>query len=53
MDVFGKASVTQATFEAASVKPSAPDVPGMFVRYIPGGGVRVTGASLKNLISIA
>jgi uncharacterized protein (TIGR03435 family) len=52
-DVFGQASDTQATFEVASVKPSAPGVPGMFIRYLPGGGVRVTGASLKNLISLA
>jgi uncharacterized protein (TIGR03435 family) len=25
----------------------------MFIRYLPGGGVRITGASLKNLISVA
>ena len=52
-DVFGQASEGQATFEVASVKPSSPDVPGMFIRYLPGGGMRVTGASLKNLISLA
>jgi uncharacterized protein (TIGR03435 family) len=40
-------------FEVASIKPSAPDVPGMFPRYLPGGGLRITGASLKNLISMA
>src|SRR5215475_11475871 len=52
-NVFGQASQTQPTFEVASVKPSAPDSPGMFIRYLPGGGIRVTGASLKSLISRA
>src|SRR5215471_4865685 len=40
-------------FEVASVKPSPPDVPGMFTRYLPGGGIRFTGVTLKNLIAIA
>src|SRR5437764_1430526 len=53
-DVFGQASATtQSTFEVASVKPSAPDARGMFIRPLPGGGLQVTGASLKNLISLA
>jgi bla regulator protein blaR1 len=52
-DVFGQASETQLTFEVASVKPSAPDVTGMFIRPLPGGGLQVTGASLRNLISFA
>jgi len=52
-NVFGQAAATLSTFEVASVKPSAPDVPGMFVRPLPGGGLQVTGASLKNLIAIA
>jgi len=51
-DVFGQASATQSMFEVASVKPSAPDVSGLFIRPL-GGGVQVTGASLKNLISFA
>src|ERR1017187_2284583 len=52
-DVLGQASATQSTFEVASVKPSATDVPGMFIRPLPGGGLQVTGASLRNLISLA
>jgi len=48
---FGQPSAS--TFEVASVKPSAPDVPGMFIRPLPGGGLQITGASLKNLISFA
>lgn len=51
-DVFGQASATQSTFEVASVKPSAPDVSSVFIRPL-GGGVQITGASLKNLISFA
>ena len=41
------------SFEVASIKPSAPDAPGMFVQPQPGGGLRVTGATVKNLIAIA
>jgi uncharacterized protein (TIGR03435 family) len=41
------------TFEVASVKPSPPDSQGMFVRPMPDGALRVTGASLRNLISLA
>jgi uncharacterized protein (TIGR03435 family) len=43
----------QSAFEVASVKPSAPDVAGMFIRPLAGGGLQVTGASLRNLISLA
>ncbi len=53
VNIFGQASPTQSTFEVASVKPSAPDVAGMFVRPLAGGGLQVTGATLKNLISLA
>jgi uncharacterized protein (TIGR03435 family) len=52
-DVFGQAPAAQSTFEIASLKPSAPDVSGMFMRPLSGGGLQVTGASLKNLISLA
>ena len=53
-DIFGQApQTTQSTFEVASVKPSAPGVAGMFMRPLPGGGLQVTGASLRNLISLA
>jgi len=52
-EVFGQAAATQSTFEVASVKPSAPDVSGMFTRPLPGGGLQATGVSLKNLISLA
>ena len=51
--VFGQQPATPLTFEVASLKPSAPDAPGMFIRPLPGGGLRIAGASLKNLISLA
>jgi uncharacterized protein (TIGR03435 family) len=50
---FGQPPAAPLRFEVASVKPSAPDGPGMFIRPLPGGGLRVSGASLKNLISLA
>ncbi len=50
---FGQPPAAPLTFEVASVKPSAPDSPGMFIRPLPGGGLRVSGASVKNLISLA
>jgi uncharacterized protein (TIGR03435 family) len=50
--VFGQPSGTALTFEVASVKPSA-EARGAFIRYLPGGGLRVAGATLKNLIAMA
>jgi len=41
-----------ATFEVASIKPSPPDASGMFIRPT-GGGVHITGATLRNMISLA
>ncbi len=49
----GQPPATQLKFEVASVKPSGPDAPGMSNRYLSGGGLRFTGATLQNLISIA
>jgi bla regulator protein BlaR1 len=51
--VLGQPPAPQLKFEVASVKPGAPDAQGMFTRYLPGGGLRFTGATLRNLISIA
>jgi bla regulator protein blaR1 len=41
------------TFEVTSIKPSAPDVLGFFFQPQPGGNLRITGATLKNLIAVA
>jgi uncharacterized protein (TIGR03435 family) len=51
--MFGQPPAAPLKFEVASVKPSAPDWHGMFSRYLPGGGLRITGATLQNLISMA
>jgi hypothetical protein len=40
-------------FEVASVKPSAPDARGMFIRPGPGGGLTITNMPLKELIVLA
>jgi uncharacterized protein (TIGR03435 family) len=40
-------------FEVASIKPSAPDARGMFIRPGPGGGIMITNMSLKELMVIA
>lgn len=50
--MYGQPSAPPLTFAVASVKPSA-EVHGMFVRYLPGGGLRVSEANLKNLIALA
>jgi uncharacterized protein (TIGR03435 family) len=40
-------------FEVASIKPAAPDERGMYIRPGPGGGIRVTNMTLKELMVIA
>lgn len=40
------------TFEVASIKPSAPDITSMVMRPQPGG-LRLEGATLKNLVEYA
>jgi uncharacterized protein (TIGR03435 family) len=47
------AAPEQLTFEVASVRISAPDISGMFLQPMPGGNVRIVGATLKNLIAYA
>jgi uncharacterized protein (TIGR03435 family) len=44
---------TKAEFEVASIKPAAPDAPGMFIRPSPGGGVTITNMTLKEMIVMA
>ncbi len=50
---FAQTASEPLTFEVASVKPSAPNVAGMFLQPLPGGNLRMTGATLKNLIAFA
>lgn len=37
-------------FEVASIKPASSDRNGMLVSFVPGGGLRVSNATLKDLI---
>ena len=41
------------TFEVASIKPSAPGARGTMLQMQPGGGLRVSGATLRMLITFA
>ena len=41
------------SFEVASIKPAAPDARGMFISPGPGGGVRITNMTLKEMIVLA
>lgn len=52
-NVHAQTAPAAVTFEVASVKPSAPDVPGFFFQPQPGGNLRITGGTLKNLIAFA
>ncbi len=40
-------------FEVASVKPADPNVRGQMIRFMPGGGVTIVGATLKSIIEVA
>jgi uncharacterized protein (TIGR03435 family) len=46
-------SAESPAFEVASVKPASPDALGVMMRFMPGGGLRIVNASLKDIISIA
>jgi uncharacterized protein (TIGR03435 family) len=50
---FAQAPSKPLTFEVASVKPSPPDTRGAMIRFLPGGGLRVSGVTLKMLIAQA
>jgi uncharacterized protein (TIGR03435 family) len=52
-NVHAQTAPAPLTFEVTSVKPSAPDVPGFVFQPQPGGNLRITGATLKNLIAVA
>lgn len=41
------------TFEVASIKPAATDARGTMIRMMPGGGLTVTNATLRLLLTLA
>jgi bla regulator protein blaR1 len=51
--LFGQSAPRPLTFEVASIKPSDPDARGRMLSLQPGGGLRVTGWTLKGLIAFA
>lgn len=51
--LFGQGAPAPLTFEVASIKPSAPDARGTMLQIQPGGGLRVTNATLRMLITQA
>jgi uncharacterized protein (TIGR03435 family) len=44
---------TKLEFEVASIRPTAPDARGMFIRPGPGDGVTITNMTLKEMIVLA
>ena len=46
-------AVAPPAFEVASIKPASPDAFGVMMRFMPGGGLRIVNASLKDIISMA
>jgi uncharacterized protein (TIGR03435 family) len=48
------AALAQApAFEVATVKPAAPDARGRFISPGPGGGIRITNMTLKDMVEFA
>ena len=50
---FAQQTANTLTFEVASIRPSPPDASGALIRPLGGGGLRMTGATLKNVIAYA
>ncbi len=51
-DIHAQIPTAPLKFEVASIKPSAPAMDGMYLRPQPGG-LRVEGATVRNLIALA
>ena len=41
------------SFEVATIKPAAPDARGSFISPGPGGGIRITNMTLKDMVEFA
>jgi bla regulator protein BlaR1 len=50
---FGQPATAPLTFEVASIKPSTGDDHRVGIQFMPGGGLRTTGTTLKFLITFA
>ena len=51
--LLGVAYAQTPQFEVASIKPASPDARGMFITPGPGGGVRISNMTLKEMIVLA
>ena len=51
--MFGQPATAPLTFEVASIKPTAETGFRTGIQMVPGGGLRVSGATLKMLLTIA
>ena len=43
----------QLTFEVASIKPTGPETPVQFIQFMPGGGLKMMGITLRGMITFA
>ena len=50
---FGQSAPAPLTFEVASIKPNSGDDHRIGIQFMPGGGLRTTGTTLKFLITFA
>jgi uncharacterized protein (TIGR03435 family) len=50
---FGQSAPAPLTFEVASIKPGGGDEHRVGIQFMPGGGLRTTGTTLKFLITFA
>ena len=51
--MFGQPATTPLTFEVASIKPSTETGFRTGIQMLPGGGLRVSGATVKLLLTVA
>src|SRR5580658_6066578 len=50
---FGQSTPAPLTFEVASIKPNSGDDRRVGIQFMPGGGLRTTGTTLKFLLTFA
>jgi bla regulator protein blaR1 len=51
LGLFGQSAPAPLTFEVASIKPSNPNAEGSGIQFMPGGGLRMTNVTLKQMIT--
>ncbi len=51
-NVHAQTAPEPVNYEVASYKPREPEVSSLFVQPLPGGSLRITGGTVKNLLAI-